>query len=119
MTTERDEDMLDGALAQMLAATPADLTPSEDLLNRIMMDADDVLAQSAVAPATARPSFGAMLLDLVGGWPSLGGLAAATVAGLWIGVVQPAALTDLSTSLWGGTIEVPVLDTDVFAGLEG
>ena len=124
MTTDRDEKMLQDAFAQM---REQDLAPSDDLLNRIMLDADSVLASSAPVAARPKASFGAMVLDLIGGWPSLGGLAgwragglaAATVAGLWIGVVQPTALSDLSPGFWGDTYEVPLLESDVFAGLEG
>lgn len=119
MTNSHDEQMLDAVFADMRV----DVDPSDDLLNRIMMDADGILASSAsgAVSAAARPklSFGAMILDLVGGWPSMGGLAVATVAGLWIGVVQPTALTDLSGGIWGGTLEVPLLESDVFAGLGG
>ncbi len=113
MTT--DDEMLEAAFAQ--ARTP-DMMPSEALLNRIMMDADSV---SAVAPVAKRPKqkLGAMILDAIGGWTAFGGLATATVAGLWIGVAPPAALTDLSAGLWGTTIEVPLLESDMFAGLEG
>lgn len=113
-----DEQMLDAAFAQMRVQ---DVAPRDDLLDRIMLDADAVLADRAVTPASnsSKTGFGAMLLDLIGGWPSLGGLAAATVAGLWIGVVQPTALTDFSAGLLGSTIEVPLLDSDIFAALEG
>ncbi len=58
-------------------------------------------------------------LDVIGGWPTFSGLAAATVAGLWIGVAPPAALSDLSAGIWGATIEVPLFESDVFAGVEG
>ncbi|MBU2992692.1 hypothetical protein Q4555_04210 [Octadecabacter sp. 1_MG-2023] len=116
MTTDIDEKMLNEAFAQMRVADPV---PSEDLMNRIMLDADMVLADDATAPQRSKPGFGAMLLDVIGGWPTFSGLAAATVAGVWIGAVQPAALTDFSTELWGDTIEVPLLESDLFAALEG
>lgn len=116
MTSDRDEQMLDADFAEMRRPDP---TPSDDLLNRIMMDADGVLAAAAPVPARPKQSLRGFILDLVGGWPSVSGLAAATVAGLWIGVVQPTAFTDLSAGLWGATLEVPLLESDVFAGLEG
>ncbi|WP_093996181.1 hypothetical protein [Octadecabacter ascidiaceicola] len=114
MTT--DDKMLEAAFAQ--ARTP-DVMPSEDALNRIMMDADSVLA--APTPVKRRPKqgIGVMILEAIGGWTAFGGLATATVAGLWIGISPPAALTDLSAGLWGATIEVPLLESDMFAGLEG
>ena len=114
MTT--DDKMLKAAFAQ--ARTP-DMMPSEAVLDRIMMDADSVLAEAAPVVSRPKQGFGALILDAIGGWPSFSGLAAATVAGLWIGVSPPAALTNLSAGIWGATIEVPLLESDMFAGLEG
>lgn len=96
--------------------------PSEAFLDRVMLDADNVLAQAGVGAPAREPApagFGAMMLDLIGGWPSFGGLAAATLAGVWIGVSPPDALADLSAGLLGSTVEVSLFETDVFAGLDG
>ena len=114
MTT--DDKILEAAFAQ--ARTP-DIMPSEAALNRIMMDADSVLVDAAPVSRRPKQGFGAMILEVIGGWTSFSGLAAATVAGLWIGVSPPAALADLSVGIWGATIEVPLLESDMFAGLEG
>ena len=116
MTT--DKTVLEQSFAAMRAE---DVPLSEDLLDRIMMDADRVLAEAHAAPAPARAplSLGGLIRDVIGGWPSFGGLAAATVAGLWIGISPPDVLIDLTTGYWGTTIEVPLLESDVFAGLEG
>ena len=112
-----DNKRLDAAFAR--ARTP-DPTPSDALMDRIMMDAGSVLAAASKAPqARPKQGLGAMLLDVIGGWPSMGGLAAATVAGLWIGVAPPAALADLSAGYLGSTVQVPLLDTDIFSGLDG
>lgn len=116
MTTDVHEDTLDAAFAEMRGQ---DMKVSDDLMNRIMLDADNTLANAAPVAQRPRPSLGAMLLDVIGGWPSFSGLAAATVAGVWIGAVQPAALTNLSSGLWGDTIEVPVLEADILASWEG
>ena len=116
MTMTNDDKMLDAAFD---AARVPDVPAAEGLLDRIMMDADAVLAQGTPAAPRAKASLGAAFLDMIGGWPSLSGLAAATVAGVWIGVSPPDALGDLSAGLWGATIEVPLLESDVFAGLEG
>ena len=114
MTT--DDKMLEAAFAQ---ARVPDMTPSEAALDRIMMDADTVLAASTPVSKRPKQGFGAMILEAIGGWTAFGGLVTATVAGLWIGVSPPAALTDLSAGIWGATIEVPLLESDMFAGLEG
>jgi len=111
-----DDKTLDAAFT--LARTP-DVAPSDALMDRIMLDADSVLAGPAPVIARRKQSLGAMLLDVIGGWPTFGGLAAATVAGFWIGVAPPAALSDLSVGIWGATISVPLFESDVYAELEG
>lgn len=115
MTTD-DTDKLESTFAQ---ARRAEVPVSDSLMDRIMMDADMVLAEKAPVAARPRQGFGAMLLDVIGGWTSMGGLAAATVAGLWIGVAPPEAVSNLTSGFLGSTIEVPLLESDVFAGLEG
>lgn len=117
MTTDKTTE-LDETFAAMRAE---DVPMSEGLMDRIMLDADMVLAsgQPSVSPAPKERSFGALLQDVIGGWPTFSGLAAATVAGLWIGVSPPEALTDLTAGFWGSTIEVPLFESDILAGLEG
>lgn len=117
MTNDRDTDMLDAAFAAARTGAPA---PSGDLLDRIMMDADAVLHGGVQSrPRPRRAPLRAMLFEAIGGWPSLGGLVAATVAGLWIGVSPPAVLGDYAAMLSSDFIEVPVWSTDILAGLEG
>lgn len=111
-----DDKMLDATFGQMRAQ---DVMPSEGLMDRIMMDADTVLAANITPQPRPTQSFGAMILDVIGGWPSFGGLAAATVAGVWIGVSPPDALADVSAGFLGSTVEVPLFDTEIFAGLDG
>ncbi|SLN23250.1 hypothetical protein [Pseudooctadecabacter jejudonensis] len=116
MTPETEND-LDDLFADLAAE---DVPVSDALLDRVMMDADAVLAASAPqAPAPVAQGLGAMLLEAIGGWPAFGGLAAATVAGVWLGVSPPAALSPLTESLGGSMIEVPLLDGDLLSALEG
>lgn len=122
MMTTDEEKILDQAFAQVRADVPA---PSEGVMDRIMFDADRVLAQ--IAPgAESEASFpvktqglGAAVLDAIGGWMSFGGLSAAAMTGLWIGVFPPDVLYDFSADTWGDTIEVPLLENDIFSGFEG
>jgi len=111
-----DDKILDATFAQM---READIDPSEALLNRIMMDADDVLAANVVPEPAPKQGLGALILDVIGGWPSFGGLAAATVAGVWIGIAPPDAVSDLSAGYLGSTVEMPLLGTELFSGLDG
>ena len=116
MTSDADNKMLDAAFAQM---REGDVIPSEGLMDRIMQDADAILAVPVAEPTRPARGIFAQIMDAIGGWPAASGLAAATVAGVWIGVAQPSSLSDLSASVWGTTIEVPLLESDMFAGLEG
>ena len=119
MMTTDNEKLLDQTFAQM---TADEVPLSDGLMDRIMLDADQVLAGRMPAQAP-RPEttqgLGAALLDAIGGWMSLGGLTAAAMTGLWIGVFPPDILYEYSTGLWGDTIEVPLLESDAFSGLEG
>ncbi|MDA9208364.1 hypothetical protein N9O61_05705 [Octadecabacter sp.] len=118
MTTD-NEKLLEQTFAQM---TAKDVPLSDGLMDRIMLDADQVLAGSmpAVEPRLeTTQGLGAALLDAIGGWMSFGGLTAAAMIGLWVGVFPPDLLYEYSTGVWGDTIEVPLLESDVFSGLEG
>ncbi len=115
MTTNDNQELEDAFVTLRTAKVPV----SDRLMDRIMMDADMVLAEAAPEVVRTRQGFGAMMLDVIGGWTSFSGLAAATVAGLWIGVAPPEVFSDLTSGYWGTTIEVPLLESDVFAGLEG
>ncbi len=66
-------------LDDLLARARSDM-PSSAFLARVMQDA--ISAQ----PAPREP-FWAGVLSLIGGWGAMGGLAAATVAGVWLGAV--------------------------------
>lgn len=103
--TERDVDrMLEPFFAEARGQSPE---PSPDLLARVLADAAAVQVAAAAAQRPAAwagrrgPSWRG-LLDLLGGWGGLGGLAAAGVTGLWIGVTGTGALGDASGALWGG-----------------
>ncbi|RBI74491.1 hypothetical protein DQW77_07345 [Roseovarius sp. TE539] len=67
--------------------------PSAALLARIAADADATQAGFRVR-AHARRSSGRLrqFLDALGGWPAAAGLAAATLAGMWIGFDPPGDL---------------------------
>jgi hypothetical protein len=110
MTTdiERDDEAL---LAPYLDAARKVPAPSADFMTRVLADADAVHAdRSAAGPALAgaRPGLGfwSGIRSALGGWPAVAGLAAATVAGVWIGFAQPGAT---------GTSMAPLLN---LAGLQ-
>ena len=116
MMTDQHDD-IEALFAQARAVTPV---VSDGLFARIMADAAAVdMVRQPRAPVLPQKGWFAGLLAALGGWPALGGLAMATVAGVWIGVAPPTQLTDIAVSLWGGTETVSLsLQDDVF-GLEG
>jgi hypothetical protein len=84
-----DKRMQDHDLDALFAAAARDAAQdvSPELLARVLADAEAMQPEAAVLPtrqARQRRGFGGIIAAL-GGWPSLGGLAAATVAGVWIG----------------------------------
>ena len=102
--TDPNNEMLDDLFAQARSVAPE---PSDALLARVLAD--------AVPPAPARqqePSLWSRLLDAVGGWPAVSGLAAATVAGIWIGIAPPTSVQDLTSSLMGDEVSVSLFPTD-------
>jgi hypothetical protein len=63
------------------------------------------------------------MMDAVGGWPALSGLAAATVAGVWVGVAPPTSVEDWTAALVGDELSVSLFATetafDMGVGLDG
>lgn len=90
--------------------------PSAALMARILADAQAAQEVAAPAPARRRRFPGWRLPALAGGWGAAGGLAAATLAGVWIGfaATQGAA----GAGLWPATAEIDTLhllpDEEVF-----
>jgi len=95
--TMADKSMTEHDLDALLAAAAKDAAqaPSGDLMARVLADAEAMQPQAAsLAPAPRRGVL-AGIVSALGGWPSLGGLAAATVAGVWIGFsATPVILPD-------------------------
>lgn len=105
MTDQRD-DMLDDIFAQARAQTPQ---PSDALMARVLAGAAPDVAS---ARARSRPGLWARLSDTLGGWPAISGLAAATVAGVWIGIAPPDSVENLAASVIGDAVTVPLFSAD-------
>ncbi len=109
MTQPKDEqDWLDAALADLKETAP----PSEAFLARLTAEALAVQpAAPGALPARAEPPKVSVLrqvLDVLGGWGGVGGLAMATCAGLAVGLANPVGLEDtmntvLNWSIGGAT----------------
>lgn len=112
--TKAEMAALDALLADV--ADAPEVAPSDDLMARILADAE--AAQGLAVPVLLRVGWRNWLAAL-GGWPALGGMAVAGVAGLWLGVAPPAAVDQLVAELLGETVSVDLLGlTDPFE-LEG
>lgn len=70
------------------------------LMARVLADAEKIRLDRVRAPLQDRAPK-AWWSDLFGGWQSVGGLVAATCAGVWIGVSPPDTLPDAGAFLLG------------------
>lgn len=99
-------------------ATP----PGDDLMARVLSDADAAQAEFLAPPPAVRPSAWSRFVGLIGGWPSLAGLATASLAGVWIGISQSDTLVQSSEAVLFGDVRWALVDLDPefgFADAEG
>lgn len=106
--TNPNDDMLDDLFAQAREVSPK---PNDDLMARVMADAAAVQPRP-VAVSVARPGIAARILDAIGGWPAVSGLAMATVAGIWVGVAPPASVQDVTAAMMGDEVSIDLFATD-------
>lgn len=100
--SDPNNKMLDDLFAQVRETQPV---PSEALLMRVMADAAHAQPVAKQIPAT-KQGFWAQVAEAIGGWPSVGGLVAATVAGVWIGVAPPSSVEEFTASLVGDQVSL-------------
>lgn len=92
-----DEDKALQELEDLFAAARSDRPAVPEHLSAAIL-ADAAREQAGFQPA--RPARAArlpkwrQLIEAIGGWPAMGGLAAASAAGLWIGVAPPSFVPD-------------------------
>ena len=105
---------LDRLLAERAGAPAA---PSADFLARVA--AEGLAEQPKGRDIAAAPPRRTGWVTRLGGWPALGSLACAGVAGLAIGLAAPEGLTGLASGLVGETVVVDLLPETAAFGLEG
>ena len=106
-----------GVDAMFGAARSQPLHPlSDDLFARIMADAADVQPRGVARSTPVGGGMRRALVDLLGGWPTLAGLTTATLAGIWIGVAQPAGVVALQGNF--GLTPVATQDGAISYGIE-
>ncbi|KIC13837.1 hypothetical protein [Leisingera sp. ANG-Vp] len=84
-------------LEDLFAAARAERPAVPDRLTAAILEdaARERLRAEPVAPRRpARRPLWRQLAEAVGGWPAMGGLAAASAAGLWIGLAPPSFVPD-------------------------
>ena len=106
-----DHDELENLFAQARRDRP---TLPEDLAVRIETDAETVRLNRLAALRPARRSWW-QALDGIGGWRALGGLVAASAAGVWIGFSAPEFLPDPATYIFPQETTLLVADLNLDA----
>lgn len=91
--------------------------PGDDLMARVMADAAVEQAAFMAPPVAARRPARVRFMALIGGWPSMAGLATAGLAGVWIGMAQPALLVSGTEALFSGNASTALDDLDTGFGL--
>ena len=104
--TNHNDDMLDDIFA---SSRSAPCVPDEALTARVLADAQAIQAGFAATPLPEQPGLWSRILDALGGWPSVGGLATATIAGVWIGVVPPQSVSDITAAFLGDEVSISLV----------
>ena len=107
MTRPPKSALDDSAFDALFDAAPRP-EPSAALTARILHDARAHQPQTTPAARPQRGLF-ATLAQAIGGWPTLGGLATATLAGLYIGFAQPDLLSGQITGVMADATEEDTL----------
>ncbi|MEM1273376.1 MAG: dihydroorotate dehydrogenase [Pseudomonadota bacterium] len=87
MTADRDTDAVE--LESFFAAARAAPGPSDDLIARVMADAETIRQAEAAASAIPHQPRRSGWVEVLGGWLTVSGLAAACAAGVTFGLVLP------------------------------
>jgi hypothetical protein len=105
--TDPNDKMLDDLFAEARGVASE---PSDALTARVLADAAEARAPSPIS--VPQPNLWSRFMDAIGGWPAVSGLAAATVAGIWIGVAPPTSVQDVTSTLIGDEVSVSLFSTD-------
>jgi len=112
---DMNDSDLDNLFAQARLAGPM---PSTDLMARILSDAEQhqqLAAGFVRAAVPPRQGLWASMLAAIGGGAALAGLSTATIAGLWLGMAQPASFTAVTETF----LSTKTLDTvDLIPGFD-
>lgn len=111
-----DPDMTDVEAALNDVAEMAPDVP-DGLMAAVLRDAARLQPRPMVV-ASPTQGMWQTFLDLIGGWPAMGGLAAAGVAGVWLGIAPPLGLEAATAQLLGPTQTIDLFGTDALSGFD-
>ena len=112
MMTDPKDSFVDDLFAQ---ARNEAVTPSDDLMARVLSDASAAMPTAVSLQPNATSGMFAGLLEVIGGWSVLSGVAAAGVAGLWVGLAPPDAVESWAADILGTTTQITLMpDFDEF-----
>lgn len=100
-----------------IAAKSRRMEPSEALMARVLADA--LAAQPRPVVFVPQRSWLAGLADLFGGFGALAGVGGAAVAGVVLGFVQPAPVTEFADAVLGAQVATVELMPDAASLLGG
>ena len=87
--------------------------PDDDFLARLAADAAH-FAETTAGPTaplvTTQVPWWSQMRSVFGGWGGMGGVIAATIAGVWIGVAPPSDVLDPAALVSGGFDDVGAFD---------
>ena len=107
-------DDLDLLFAQARATS---VIPSDALMARILSDAEKTQPAPRVLVQTPqpKPGFWQQLTHALGGGGVFAGVTVSMVLGLFVGLVQPSGLTNLSDALW---LDSSIESVDLMPGID-
>lgn len=108
--TDDSEKMVD--LESFFEAGRSDAPePSVALMSRISGDIDLVADErEAVTINVTRDGIFKRILDGIGGWPALSGMATAGIVGIAVGVSPPEVISEFTTTYFNGTSDLYLVD---------
>ena len=85
--------------------------PSVALMDRMMADIDQVAADRQIKEVSKpAPSIWKRVLEGIGGWPTLSGMATAGVVGIVFGISPPDVVSDFTSTVLTGTSDLYLVD---------
>lgn len=112
-----DMSNLDNLLALARSQPPQ---PSGRLMDQVAVDSVAYLVEKTPFDdvPTTRPGWVRQVLQSLGGWPAIGGLATATCAGIWLGIYPPQPVALAAETFLGVEDVTPLIDIGADAAFD-